>query len=115
MICGDELNLECAKRHPDRKEIQNSEVEIVDKDKKSILLESLLRHTDKLSCNVKARIIFAGDIRAVEAKYHRRCIQSFMTGDYEKKEAINPRNINYLNSTDQFCEKLYNKLTLQSI
>ena len=63
-----------------------------------------------------------GDICYVEAKYHS-CIQSFMRGDYEKKEAINPRNINDLNSTafDQFCEKLnrenlyYKQYTLEGV
>ena len=44
LICGDQLNFECAKQHPDRKEVQISEVEIVDKTKKSILRESLLRN-----------------------------------------------------------------------
>ena len=32
---------------------------------------------DEIVLNLKARIIFAGDIRTVEAKYHRQCYQIF--------------------------------------
>ena len=34
--------------------------------------------TDEVALNLKATIIFAGNNRAVEAKYHRRCYQTFI-------------------------------------
>ena len=48
--------------------------------KKSTLQESLLQicegRTDEVALILKARIIFARDIRAVEAKYYGRCYET---------------------------------------
>ena len=81
LICAKELDFETAKRHPERSSISN--VEIVSRDHKSVLQHSLLevceRRKDPHAVDVKSRINFAGDIRAVEAKYHRTCMQTFMS------------------------------------
>ena len=69
LICAKELDFETAKRHPERSSISN--VEIVSRDHKSVLQHSLLevceRRKDPHVVDVKSRINFVGDIRAVEA------------------------------------------------
>ena len=80
LICSEELDFAYYKRHPDRSS-GIIEVELMDTQKRCILQETLLkafeRRTDELSLNVKARIHTVGDIPAVEAKYHRKCVQTF--------------------------------------
>ena len=77
LICSQELDFEKAEKYPEDKSYQISEVEMVDSKKKSTLQESLLQmcegRTDEVALNLKARIIFAGHIRAVETKYHLQC------------------------------------------
>ena len=44
--------------------------------------------TDEVALNLKA-VIFSGDIHAVEAKYHRRCYQTFkVSPNQEEPEKI---------------------------
>ena len=78
LVCAEELKLDDLKRHPDRKDW--SEVEVMDKSRKCLMQEKLLKacgdRTDQQSLSVKAHIDSVGDIRAVEAKYHRKCMQS---------------------------------------
>ena len=118
LICAKEFDFEAVQHHPETYS-QISSVEIVSKEKTSILQESLLNkcesRNDTVAVNVKARILFAGDIRAVEAKYHRSCMQAFMSGrnistsvDCEEYPRRNIRNINELNDEafSHLCEWL---------
>ena len=75
--------------------------------KKNTLQESLLQicegRTDEVALNLKARIIFAGDIRAVEAKYHGQCYQTFKVSPKPGGTGKNPRNLDELNENG-FCQ-----------
>ena len=53
--------------------------------------------------NLKARIIFAGDIHAAEAKYHRRSYQTFKVSPKPGETGKNPRNLDELNENG-FCQ-----------
>ena len=53
--------------------------------------------------NLKARIIFAGDIRTAEAKYHRRCYQTLKVSPKPGETGKNPRNLDEL-SENGFCQ-----------
>ena len=81
LICATELDFQSAKKYPGSKH-DISQIEIVNRDGKSIIQNTLLSlcelRTDAHALEVKARIQYAGDIRAVEAKYHRRCMQRFL-------------------------------------
>ena len=99
LICAKELNFKgAAWNHYCHSDISN--VEIVTARKKSTIQERLLKECDVRhdieAVVIKARIQFAGDICAVEAKYHWTCMQRFMFG---KPVAFNPdsRNANTLN------------------
>ena len=59
--------------------------------------------TDEVALNLKARIIFAGDIRAAEAKYHRQCYQTFKVSFKPEGTGKNPRNLDELNENG-FCQ-----------
>ena len=105
LICAEELDFENALRHPSP-QTQISSVEVINKEKKSLIQESLLsvceKRQDVVAVNVKSRILFAGDIRAVEAKYHRKYMQKFMSqqgGTSAKSPSgINICNINLMNN-----------------
>ena len=61
------------------------------------LLNACDKRQDDVALDVKARILYAGDIRAAEAKYHRTCMQRFLKGIHIKSEEgilINQRNLN---------------------
>lgn len=82
LICSQLLNFD--NRHPDRNTKGDiSSVEYVTHEKKCVIQEKLLKicdeRLDNQAHNVKARILFAGDLRAVEAKYHRKCMQAFQS------------------------------------
>ena len=101
LICAEELGFENALRHPSP-QTQSSSVEVINKEKKSLIQESLLSVCKKRKAvNVKSRILFAGDIQAVEAKYHRECMQKFMSQQggtsAESPSGINIRNLNLMN------------------
>ena len=53
--------------------------------------------TDEVVLNLKARIIFAGDIRAAEAKYHQQCYQIFKVSFKPGGTGKIPRNLDELN------------------
>jgi hypothetical protein len=115
LICAEELDFENALRHPNPQTDINS-VEVINKDKKSLLQDKLLAVCDKrqgsIAINVKSRILFAGDIRPVEAKYHRGCMQKFMSDQIgtraESPSDFNIRNLDVLNDEafKQVCEWL---------
>ncbi|KAL5020080.1 hypothetical protein ScPMuIL_002972 [Solemya velum] len=71
LICANEIDLADVQRHPGRKQARVSSIEVVDKEKKILIQKSLLdaceKRQDPLVIDVKARINFAGDLRA--AKY----------------------------------------------
>ena len=75
--------------------------------KKNTLQESLLQmsegRTDEVALNLKARIISAGDIRAVDAKYHGRCYQTFKVSLKPGGTGKNPRNLDELTES-RFCQ-----------
>lgn len=107
LICAQQIDFEASRRNPGRVS-QISSIEYVsNKDKRSIIQDTLTevcsKREDVQAMDVNARIEFAGDLRAVEAKYHRTCMQEFMSyttvalSDAVPKE--NVRNLNTLNAT----------------
>ena len=104
LICTKELDFEESSRHPERSSSISS-IEMVNKEKQSLLQGSLMKacedRQDVHAINVKARIVFAGDLRAVEAKYHRVCMQSFLSEKNISHSGgvleANVRNLNSLN------------------
>ena len=113
LICAEELNFEASRRNPGRySHISNVEI-VSSRDKKCVIQESLLKACDRrkdiLALNVKSRIIFAGDIRAVEAKYHQKCMQAFLSSKNIAHSSAatqeNVRNLNVLNDEafSQLC------------
>ena len=110
LICAEEIKDHSAKQHPERHS-QSSSIEYVNRTKNSIIQESLIaacnRRHDTLAINVKARIEFAGDLRAVEAKYHRNCMQMFLSEKNIKHSDSTQRNIRNLNAmNDDAFKKL---------
>ena len=113
LICAEELNFEAACHNPGCVS-HISNVEIVSRDKTSLIQESLLQACDKRqdvqALNVKSRINFAGDLRAVEAKYHQKCMQAFLSKKNIAHSSSSPqenvRNLNSLNDEAflQMCE-----------
>ena len=118
LICGEEINLENFKQHPKRfSSIGN--VEIVDKKQKRSLLQDTLiaeceKRTDDISIQVKSRILCAGDIRAVEATYHRDCLQRFLSNRTIKSDQVGESSGSMLNSrnSDSWKEEAFKKLCL---
>ena len=112
LFCADELDFEKAAKYPDDRNYQISEIVMLDPNKKGIMQESLLKECegriDQAALDVKARIIFAGDIRAVEAKYHRRCYQQFKVRSPTFGTTTNMRNLNEINENAfaELCSSL---------
>ena len=48
---------------------------------------------DQLAIDLKGRIVLAGDLRAVESKYHRQCYQNFKTNQSSSGTCSNSRNL----------------------
>lgn len=74
LICADEPNFDAALKHPSRRGSRIISIEMVNPERKSLIHESILDacmiRNDVRAVNVRARIEFAGDLLAVEAKYH---------------------------------------------
>ena len=83
---------------------------MLDPYKKRIMQTSLLKECegriDQAALDVKARIIFAGDVRAVEAKYHRRCNQQFKVRPSTYGTTTNMLNFDEINN-NAFAEPLF--------
>ncbi|XP_071081970.1 uncharacterized protein [Haliotis cracherodii] len=117
LICATEIDFEDLQKHPNRNSAISS-VEIVSSGKRSILQETLLglceRRSDDKAADVKARIIVAGDIRAVEAIYHRHCMQCFMyehdrtTSENSEASARNIQNTAFTTWCDLLPERMQN-------
>ena len=95
-LCATELDFQFAKKCPGSKH-DISQNEIVNCDGKSIIQNILLSlcefWTNAHILDVKAQIQYAGDIPAVEAKYHRRCMQCFLAtkpNSYTETENVAP-------------------------
>ena len=99
LICAEKLDFGAPKRHTGRHSVISS-IETMGKDiciMQQTLLNACDKRQDDVALDVKARILYAGDIRAVEAKYHRTCMQRFLKGIHIKSEEgilINQRNLN---------------------
>ena len=113
LICAKLLDFASARKHPKRPKCQISKIELVnERSKKCKVQETLKAHckgkSDALSVEVAARIEYASCIRAEEAKYHRHCMQSFLSGsgasldiDTETKSNI---SVSKNETFEQFCE-----------
>ena len=82
MICGEFANLELSKKHPSKfKKV--CAIILVDRNGQSIIQDKILKvcqgRKDKMSMEVKSRVIFAQDLRAVDSIYHNCCMKSFMS------------------------------------
>ena len=103
LICAETIDAEAYRRHPERYlRICNIDVASCT-DKKSIIQNTLLaacsKRGDALAIKVKARINFSGDLRAVEAKYHHSCMQTFLSKkNFSQTKVSNTRNLNQANN-----------------
>ena len=86
LICAGQVDFPDMYKNPKAKRQSSvSSVVTVGSKRKEVVIQNTLlamceKRQDKIAVDVKARIQFAGDIRAVEAIYHRRCMQRFMSG-----------------------------------
>ena len=105
LICTDQIVTETSERHPERRP-GSSNIEYVAKDKNSVMQKTLIdmcsKRGDTVSVEIRARIEFVGDLRAVEATYHRSCMQRFLSmksvPNYEANSKNNPRNLDFENN-----------------
>lgn len=111
LICNKMIDFKHLSKHKDRHS-GISHVEFVSSEKKSVLQETLLsicsQRSDEKSAEVKARIIVAGDIRAVEAVYHRHCMQSFLNQHERKSKTSSHEPAVYSQEKmfQAFCQQL---------
>ena len=85
MICEGELNFDLAEEKPDVAKYQISEVSIIiRKTSKCKLHETLkkvaVERTYLLAVELAAKLSYPSCIRAEETKYHRDCMQRFLSG-----------------------------------
>ena len=103
LICAETIDSEAYRRHPERySRICNIDV-VSCTAKKSIIQNTLLAACSKrgnaLAIKVKARINFAGDLRAVEAKYHQSCMQTFLSKkNFFQTKVASTRNLDQANN-----------------
>ena len=94
-VCEGEPNFDLAEKKPDGVKYQISEVSLIIKKTRKCKLHKTLKkvvteRTDQLAVELEAKLPYASCIRAEEAKYHRDCMQRFLTG-----AAVIPGPINY--------------------
>ena len=114
LICANELDFKASLRNP-QTTLEISSVEIKMKGQCSNVQESLLNkcqsRSDTLAVNIKARILFAVDICAAGAKYHRICMQAFMSNrtisQFKDCADIQTRNVR---NRDDENNNAFNKL-----
>ena len=85
LICSNELDFDAEWRHPDCHS-KISSVEISERDGSCRIQDTLLTacesRVNPTAIAVKSRILCVGDIIAAEAKYHRTCMQRFLSQKY---------------------------------
>ena len=100
IVCAKRADIDKYNRNPAFYQ-QVCKVELIDIKKKSMVQETILcacqQRGDDLAIQVRARIEFAQDLRAVEAVYHKQCVSTF-TSPLSIKCAgttgVNIRNLN---------------------
>ena len=118
MFCAEELDFEKAAKYPHNRTYQISEIEMMTMGKKGILRESLMKECDgridQLALDVKARIVLASDLRAVESKYHRQCYQNFKTNKSNNASLPSTRNLDSTKEEafSQLCHSLEENISL---
>ena len=89
LVCEGELNIDLAENKPDVAKYQINKVsqeneEINRKTRKCKVRETLKKmipeRTDLLAVELAAKLSYASCIRAEKAKYHRDCMQRFLSG-----------------------------------
>ena len=105
------LDFELAQKNPGVAKYQISTIDWVDKKTSKSKLHKLLDNvckgrTDALSVEVAAKISYAGCLRALEAKYHRDCMQRFLSAVSIAEAKTNQRNFSESKNVafEKFCE-----------
>ena len=125
LICEEELDFELPSKHPDVTANQISNINWIDVATKKCKLHETLKtfcegKTDPLSLEVSSKIQYAKCPQAEEAKYHRNCMQRFLSGRSVGESNFNTRNFlkakntltDFVNGTKQ---QPMNHLQLQSL
>ena len=110
LICKHSLDFELAQKNPGVAKYQISTIWVDKKTSKSKFhgtLENVCKgRTDALSVEVAAKISYAGCLHALEAKYHRDCMQRFLSAVSIAEAKTNqcnysePKNVAF----EKFCE-----------
>lgn len=78
IICAE--NADFDNRHPGRNsKVSNISSSVKQNTVHKTLLQACEGRTDDMALNVKARLLYGGDIAAKGAKYHRKCLQMFLS------------------------------------
>ena len=111
LICEEELDFELASKCPDLTANQISTINWIDVATKKCKLHKTLKtfcegKTDPLSLEVSSKIQYAKCLWAEEAKYHRDCMQCFLSGRSVRELKVNRRNFLEAKNTlfERFCE-----------
>ena len=111
LICEGDLNFGLAENKPDVAKYQISEVsKIINKTRKLKFHEALKKvvaeGTDPLAVELAAKLSYASCIRAEETKYHRGCMQQFLSsvtiilGQINYKHFVSSKN----DELSNFCD-----------
>ena len=73
--------------------------------------------TDPISLEVSGKLQYADCLRAEEAKYHRGCMQRFMSGKLAKETKVNRGNLHETKNDlfERFCDWYENTLHKSSV
>ena len=111
LVCEGELKFDLAEKNPDVAKYQISEVsKIIKKTRKCELHQFLKKvvaeRTDPLAVKLAAKLSYASCIHAEEVKYHRDCMQWFLSGVTAIPGPVNYKHIasSKNNGFNNFCD-----------
>ena len=111
LICEEELDFVNAKKHPNVAAYQISNIIWIDEPTQKCHLHETLKtfcagKTDPISLEVSGKLQYADCLHAEEAKYHRDCMQRFMSGKLVKETKVNRRNLHETKNDlfERFCD-----------
>ena len=104
LICEEEPDFKLASKRPDVTTNQISTINWIDVATRKCKLHETLktfceRKTDPLSLEVSSKIQYAKCLRAEEAKYHRDCMQRFLSGRSVRESKVNRQNFQEAKNT----------------
>ena len=98
LVCEKQLDFVAARKHPERGKLQISSIDHIDKKKKHCILQKTLTErckgrSDPLSVEILSKLAYSSCLRASEAKYHRDCMQRFLSGVSIGGTLVSNRNL----------------------